>query len=324
MQLRTDPNNTYSDFDKSPMYRYSFQGQEKDDEVVGASNSIGYEARMYDTRIGRWLSIDPIIKDFESPYVGFSNNPIWFNDPHGTDTADATKESYFTKTEGNKGLLVYIAKDSYGNEEYTDKADFIQQNEGWDIVVASSWEEAAQILDENFADRKGTYDNLLIRSHGYTAGRLMGSSTEENPENPLVKIRDMSSNTGMIVTTGCNVCWNAGGEGATLAKFFIAGTNRIYLGNAGSSISHNAYDYFDEDDNKDDEGNVVLGFTETTSFRFGGWLGKGKWGGFVGYAEINGVVKHVYIYFNVRTQADGTFQIKKDYQLYVEDRNTTR
>jgi len=33
-----------------------------------------------------FLSVDPIVKESESPYAAFSNNPIWFIDPYGADT----------------------------------------------------------------------------------------------------------------------------------------------------------------------------------------------------------------------------------------------
>ncbi len=51
------------------------------------------EFRQYSSRIGRWLSLDPILKDNESPYTGFSNNPIWFIDPLGSDTLLVNKNS---------------------------------------------------------------------------------------------------------------------------------------------------------------------------------------------------------------------------------------
>ncbi|MDQ3190784.1 MAG: hypothetical protein M3Q58_04250 [Bacteroidota bacterium] len=56
---------------------YGFQGQEKDDEVKGAGNSINYTFRMHDPRIGRFFSIDPLFAKFphNSPYA-FSENRV--------------------------------------------------------------------------------------------------------------------------------------------------------------------------------------------------------------------------------------------------------
>ena len=69
-------------------YRYGFQGQEKDDEVSGTGNSYTAQFWQYDSRIARRWNIDPVVKPHESPYVAFSNNPIWFVDPNGADTLD--------------------------------------------------------------------------------------------------------------------------------------------------------------------------------------------------------------------------------------------
>jgi hypothetical protein len=40
-------------------YRYSFQNQEKDDEIKGSGNSINYSYRMHDPRVGRFFAVDP-------------------------------------------------------------------------------------------------------------------------------------------------------------------------------------------------------------------------------------------------------------------------
>jgi len=66
-------------------YRYGFNGMEKDDEVKGSGNSLDFGARIYDSRIGRWLSTDA----FASSYPGYStynfalNTPITAVDPDG-------------------------------------------------------------------------------------------------------------------------------------------------------------------------------------------------------------------------------------------------
>jgi RHS repeat-associated protein len=58
-------------------YRFGFQSQEKDDEIKGEGNSINFAYRMHDPRIGRFLSIDPLSKEylFYSPYA-FSGNRV--------------------------------------------------------------------------------------------------------------------------------------------------------------------------------------------------------------------------------------------------------
>ena len=58
-------------------YRYSFQGQEHDDEVKGEGNSVNYKYRMHDPRVGRFFMIDPLSKDYpwNSPFA-FSENRV--------------------------------------------------------------------------------------------------------------------------------------------------------------------------------------------------------------------------------------------------------
>ncbi|CAL2083746.1 RHS repeat-associated core domain-containing protein [Tenacibaculum sp. 190524A05c] len=59
-------------------YPYAFQGQEKDQET----GMEAFELRLWDARIGRWLTTDPY-GQFQSPYLGMGNNPISQIDPDG-------------------------------------------------------------------------------------------------------------------------------------------------------------------------------------------------------------------------------------------------
>ena len=58
-------------------YRYGYQGQEKDDEVKGKSNSLNYKYRMHDPRIGRFFAMDPLTSKYPyyTPY-SFSGNIV--------------------------------------------------------------------------------------------------------------------------------------------------------------------------------------------------------------------------------------------------------
>ena len=59
-------------------YRYGFNGKENDNEVKGEGNQQDYGMRIYDGRIGKFLSVDPLAPKFPfyTPYQFSSNSPI--------------------------------------------------------------------------------------------------------------------------------------------------------------------------------------------------------------------------------------------------------
>jgi|GEM_PF-1521598 len=66
-------------------YRYSFNGMEKDDEVKGKGNHLDFGARCYDSRLGRWFSVDAMAgkQPAWSPYKMAKDNPMIYKDPDG-------------------------------------------------------------------------------------------------------------------------------------------------------------------------------------------------------------------------------------------------
>ena len=74
-------------------YRYGFNGKEIDNEVKGVGNAIDFGARIYDPRIGRWLSTDPLQAKYPSltPYNFTGNNPTNYIDVDGKDTVSINK-----------------------------------------------------------------------------------------------------------------------------------------------------------------------------------------------------------------------------------------
>jgi RHS repeat-associated protein len=68
------PGRTFS----SNNYTFGYNGQVKDNEVNGEGNSYAYKYRMYDSRISRFFSIDPLSAKFpyNSPYAFAENRVI--------------------------------------------------------------------------------------------------------------------------------------------------------------------------------------------------------------------------------------------------------
>ena len=64
-------------------YRYGFNGFERDDEIKGIGDSYYTAARLYDPRIGRWWSVDPLFDYTSTPYFSFGNNPVYYIDQSG-------------------------------------------------------------------------------------------------------------------------------------------------------------------------------------------------------------------------------------------------
>jgi RHS repeat-associated protein len=79
------PGRNYS----SDSYRFGFQGQEKDDEMHGATGtSYAFTYRMHDARVGRFWSIDPLKAEYpwNSPYSFSENKVIQFIELEGLET----------------------------------------------------------------------------------------------------------------------------------------------------------------------------------------------------------------------------------------------
>ena len=71
----------------SGKYRYGFNGKENDNEVKGDGNLQDFNNRIYDSRISKWLSLDPLQKKYpgESNYIFTTDNPIYYLDIDGRD-----------------------------------------------------------------------------------------------------------------------------------------------------------------------------------------------------------------------------------------------
>src|SRR5690606_4206223 len=79
---------TSSDYDQNNnrVYRYGFNGMERDFEVKNVTGAhYDFGARVYDSRLGRFFTTDPREKEFsyQTPYAFAENNPMYFIDNNG-------------------------------------------------------------------------------------------------------------------------------------------------------------------------------------------------------------------------------------------------
>jgi RHS repeat-associated protein len=76
-------------YNNGSSYRYGFNGKENDNDVKGEGNQQDYGMRIYDPRLGRFLSVDPITADYAelTPYQFASNTPIQAIDQDGLEAA---------------------------------------------------------------------------------------------------------------------------------------------------------------------------------------------------------------------------------------------
>ncbi|MEW6005814.1 MAG: RHS repeat-associated core domain-containing protein [Stygiobacter sp.] len=73
-------------------YRYGFNGKENDNDVKGDGNQQDYGMRIYDSRIGKFLTLDPLTKKYPelTPYQFASNTPLEAIDLDGLEKQQST------------------------------------------------------------------------------------------------------------------------------------------------------------------------------------------------------------------------------------------
>ena len=110
----TMPGRSYNSAD----YDYGFNGKRNDNEIKGIGNSVDFGARLYDPRIGRFLSLDPLAMKYPdiSSYAFVADNPIMFKDGDGRVIVDPKNDRPIVKIDGEWRTIKGTNKD--GTPQY--------------------------------------------------------------------------------------------------------------------------------------------------------------------------------------------------------------
>lgn len=164
-----------------------YQGSEMDNEVKGEGNSYTTEFRQLDPRLGRWLTIDPMVAKlpWQSPYCSMDNNPIRLNDPLGDYTekrarkmaARGEKNGYTTEVVENRKF-----HGGFG-------VRFSKEVDGKTYQKTQSWGKFTGIGKKGLINRQGFNAFSFMCDPGYVDGTLTNEELDK---------LNKSANTGPI------------------------------------------------------------------------------------------------------------------------------
>ena len=105
--------------DSSFGYRFGFNGKEQDNEVSGSGNSYDYGFRIYNPRLGKFLSVDPLFRSYPwfTPYQFAANDPVRNIDIDGLEGGSAIEDEESIIGDVLDYYVDFMAKALF-NEEY--------------------------------------------------------------------------------------------------------------------------------------------------------------------------------------------------------------
>ena len=147
-------------------YRYFFNGQEGDNEVFGEVANFGYEFRQYDSRLGRWWSVDLERKKFPnlSPHIFCDDNPIIMIDLKGREAWKPDKKGHLIAQENDNFKTLSIFMNISKRKAKKLLSNFTGNLGAGDKIELSSNLTASMVLDNGLSEEQVTdmMDNMFM------------------------------------------------------------------------------------------------------------------------------------------------------------------
>ena len=136
-------------------YRYGYQGEfAETDEETGKP---AFQLRLYDPRINRWLSPDPM-RQYHSPYMAMDNRPNMSVDPTGgctdcNECPDACSSLGVTTIESGHSIYYDFDADKYFDRSDLNSTMFnqvnVSTNSDANLIFGNTWTKGAPQFMEN-------------------------------------------------------------------------------------------------------------------------------------------------------------------------------
>ena len=169
-------------------YGFAFNGQEKDDEVSGAGNTMTAEFWQYDIRLGRRWNRDPKPNPSVSDYACFANNPIWFTDILGDSSVVNNKggivhydpkdkdKRVFAQLDGKLNLIGTLGGKIDANKIYT---NLLKENNEEAEDIYSPWTFKDNVKTKGKWDYKNDKNSIFgLGNDGKTKFLFKGNEME--------------------------------------------------------------------------------------------------------------------------------------------------
>ena len=150
-------------------YRYGFQGQEMDDEIKATGHLFNYTFRMYDPRLGRFLSLDPLSNSFpwNAPYAFSENRVIDAIELEGLEalTVHGTASNPATFNKMTDRDIKQLSGNKTVNQDFSWETD-----KGFDNTFfndQSDRHEAAQALSKHVISNMKSGEDITLIGHSH-------------------------------------------------------------------------------------------------------------------------------------------------------------
>jgi RHS repeat-associated protein len=178
-------------------YRYAFNGKEKDNETYGEGDEYDYGERIYDSRLGRWMSCDALEEIYPaySPYGFALNTPIQAYDFGGNLVIFVNG---FRKSAWQNKLLFEPMYYPFLSEKLGDP-ETIYSSDVFDYWGEIDNKFMGKFQDYNAVYADGTNEPLSSASERYEEGQLAAQVLIEQINSGKIKMQ--RDNAGNIIET---------------------------------------------------------------------------------------------------------------------------